>query len=36
MQNILAVECFDEVDDFAGEAQLDRRERFHFAHLERD
>ena len=36
VQDVLGVEGVHQVDDLAGVAQLDRGERFHFAHFERD
>ena len=36
VHDVLAVERLGQIDDLAGVAQLDRRERFHFAHFERD
>ena len=36
VQDVLVVERLHQVDHAAGVAQLDRRQRFHFAHFERD
>jgi hypothetical protein len=36
VHDVLVVERLRQIDDFAGVAQLDRRERFDFAHFERD
>ena len=36
VQDVLVVEGVHQVDDAAGVAQLDGRQRFHFAHFERD
>ena len=36
MHDVLAVERLGQIDDLAGIAQLDRRERFDFAHFESD
>ena len=36
VHHVLAVERLGQIDDLTGVAQLDRRERFHFAHFERD
>ena len=36
VHHVLVVERLHQIDHFAGVAQLDRRQRFHFAHFERD
>ena len=36
VQDVLVVERLHQIDHAAGVAQLDRRQRFHFAHFERD